>query len=104
MATSYRGIYRLGVSGKSSHVQVSSPGGHSIPLSIEDYESRGVLPGWHELPTERKYKALWSVHKIQQGASAYINPADAEDCVDRDWLEPIGTNGWQLTHAGRFLL
>ena len=104
MAASYRGMYRLGASGKPSYVQVTSPGGHSIPLSIEEYESRGVLPNWHELPTERQYKALWTVDQIEQGVSTYINPAEAEECVERDWLEPIGTNGWQLTPAGRFLL
>lgn len=104
MATSYRGMYRLGASGKPSYIQVTSPGGHSIPLSIEEYESRGVLPNWQELPTESQYKALWSVHKIEQGASAYINSTDAEECVNRDWLEPVGKNSWQLTPAGRFLL
>jgi hypothetical protein len=104
MATSYRGMYRLGASAKPSYVQVTSPGGNSIPLSIEEYESRGVLPNWQELPTERQYKALWSVHKIEQGATVYINPADAEECVNRDWLETIGENGWQLTDAGKCLL
>lgn len=94
MATSYRGMYRLGVSGKTSHVQVTSPVGHSIPLSIEEYESRGVLPDWHELPTKWQYKALWLVHKIEQGASACINSADAEECLDSDWLEPAIKNGW----------
>lgn len=98
-------MYRLGVaSGKPSYVQVTSPGGQSIPLSIEEYESRGVLPNWRELPTEKQYKALSAVLNIEQGASAFINPADAEECADRDWLEAVGTNGWQLTAAGKRLL
>ena len=36
MATSYRGMYRLGAIGKLSHVQVESPSGHSITLPIEE--------------------------------------------------------------------
>lgn len=30
MTTSYRGMYRLDVNGKPAHIQVTSPGGHSL--------------------------------------------------------------------------
>lgn len=52
MTTSYRGMYRLDANEKPAHIQVASPGGHSIPLPIEEYESRGVLPVWHQTVRE----------------------------------------------------
>jgi hypothetical protein len=73
-------------------------------LPIEEYESRGVLPDWRELPNERQYKALSLVQQIEQGASAFINPADAEECAHRDWLVTVCTNVWQLTEAGKRFL
>lgn len=104
MATSYRGMYRLGGSGKPSHVQVTSPGGHSIPLSIEEYESRAVLPDWREQPTEKQYKTLLAVHNAMQTGSSVLNPADAEECIDCGWLEPVGIGGWRLTEGGKRFL
>lgn len=104
MATSYRGMYRLDESGNPSHVQVASPGGNSLPLPIDEYESRGVLPDWCELPTFEQHKALSAVADITQGSSAFINPAVAELCADRNWLEPVGIGGWRLTEAGKRFL
>lgn len=97
-------MYRLDASGKPLHIQVASPGGNSIPLPIQDYESRGVLPDWQDLPTEKQHKVLSAVHRIEQGAPAFINPVDAEECVDRDWLESVGTNQWRLTVTGKRFL
>jgi hypothetical protein len=95
-------MYRQG--GTPSHVQINSPGGNSIPLPIEEYESGGVLPDWRELPNVRQYKALSLVHKLEQGDSAFINPADAEEFADRDRLVPVCANVWQLTDAGKRFL
>ena len=75
MTTSYRGMYRLDAQGKPAHIQVASPGGHSIPLSIEKYESRGVLPDWRKLPTENQQKTLSAVHQATQGKSPVLNRA-----------------------------
>ena len=64
MAASYRGMDRLDASTKPFFTQGASPGGHSIRLPIEEYESRGVFPDWQEIPTEKKHIALSTVHKI----------------------------------------
>ena len=104
MTTSYRGMYRLDANGKPAHIQVASPGGHFLPLPIEQYELRGVLPDWRELPTEKQHKALSVVHQATQMKSPVLNRAAAEECADRDWLEPVGADGWRLTDAGREFL
>lgn len=104
MTTTYRGMYRLDSSANPSHIQVASPGGHSTPLPIELYEARGVLPHWNELPTEKQYKVLLAVKGVPQGSSAFVNTADAEECVDRGWLESEGINSWRLTEVGEIFL
>ena len=101
MPTSYRGMYLLDANGKPSDIQVASPGGHSIPLPIEEYESRGVLPDWRELPTEKQHKALSAAYKHEQDASAFINTANADECESRGWLESVGKNNWRLTEVGK---
>ena len=104
MTTSYHGMYRLDANGKPTHIQVTSPGGHSLPLPIEEYELRKVLPDWRELPTEKQHKALSAVCQATQGKSPVLNRGAAEECADRDWLEPVGTDGWRLTEAGKRFL
>ena len=101
MSASYRGMFRLDSAGKPTHVQVYAPDGYSLPLPIELYESRGVLPDWRELPTERQHKALLVVYESERGSSVFINSADADECERRGWLESVGTNGWWLTDAGK---
>ena len=97
-------MYRLDVNGKPAHIQVTSPGGYSLPLPIEEYESRGVLPDWNELPTERQHKALSAFHQATQGKSTVLNRAAAEECAGNDWLETVGTDGWRLTEVGKRFL
>ena len=104
MTTSYRGMYRLDANGKPAHIQVASPGGHFLPLPIEQYELRGVLPDWRELPTEKQHKALSFVHTHEQDASAFINTANADECESRGWLEGVRKNDWRLTEAGKRFL
>lgn len=104
MTTSYRGMYRTDANGKPSHIQVASHGGHSLPLPIEEYESRGVLPDWNELPTGKQHKVLSAVHNALQGKSPVLNRADAEACLDRGWLKLGVINDWQLTEAGKRFL
>lgn len=43
-----------------------------------------------ELPTEMQYKLLSTVRCLAQGSSAFVNPADAEECIDLSCLEPKG--------------
>ena len=104
MTTSYRGMYRLDANGKPAHIQVALPGGHSLPLPIEEYESRGVLPDWRELPTEKQHKPLSAVYQATQGKSSVLNRAGAQECADHGWLEPVGTDGWRLTEGGKRFL
>ena len=104
MTTSYRGMYRRGSADNPTDVQVVDPGGNSTPLPIDLYESRGVLPEWNDLPTEKQYKVLLAVHDAAQGSFPFINTADAEACVVRGWLEPVATNSWMLTVSGKRFL
>jgi len=104
MATSYRGMYRPVADGKPSHIQVASAGGHTIPLPIEEYESRGDLPVWHELPTEKQHRALSAVYSSARESLSFINPADTEACIHHGWLESVGRNRWQLTELGKQFL
>jgi hypothetical protein len=90
MQTYYRGIYQLGSSGMPSHIQVVALGGHSLPLTIKEYESSGVLPDWRDLPTKKQRNALVAICKAAQGASSYIKCTDAKECADCYWSEPLG--------------
>ena len=92
MAASYRGMDRLGAIVKPFFIQGESPSGHLIRLPIEEYESRGVFSDWQEIPTEKQHSALSTVHKIVHGASAFIKPADAEECEDRGGMKSVGAN------------
>jgi hypothetical protein len=104
MSSTYRGIYRLGPADNPSDIQVVDPGGNSISLPIDLYESRGLLPLWCVLPTKRQYTSLLAIQNAEQGSSPFINIGDAEECVDRGWLEPLATNVWRLTDQGKKLL
>ena len=50
--TGYKGLYRIGEKrgGRVTDVQVESPGGHSDPLSVAEYLSRGIEPSYMTLP------------------------------------------------------
>lgn len=52
MATSYTGIcvYRHPVTGEVTDVQVKDTGGNELPLPIDQYLSRGVMPAHETLP------------------------------------------------------
>ncbi len=97
MATSYRGMYRLGASGKPSYVQVTSPSVHSIPLSIEEYESRGVLPNWHELPTEGNIKLYGWLTRSNKGYRLYQSSRCPRVCRTR--LVRAYRNKWLATDS-----
>jgi hypothetical protein len=64
MAASYRGMDRLDASTKPLFTQGASPGGHSIRLPVEEYESRGVFSDFQEIPTEKQHSALSTAHEI----------------------------------------
>jgi len=55
--SSYKGLYTQSVAGQIFSVQVVAPGGHSIPLSSDEYIARGVLPPIEELPDIAQYHA-----------------------------------------------
>jgi hypothetical protein len=73
-------------------------------LPIEDYDARGVLPDWRDLPTEKQYQSLAAVEKLENGISQVINRGDVDECVDLGWLEITGSNEWCLTKSGKKLL
>lgn len=104
MASSYRGLYRLGPVNSPTDIQVVDTGGISLPLAINTYVSRGVLPDWQHLPTQKQYAVLEAVAKLASGESVWINPADAADCQKTGWIEPSSCPVWRLTEAGRSLL
>jgi len=90
MSTSFPGLYRLDSGGKPAYVQVAVLGRHSIPLAIDLHESRGDLPNWREVPTENHYKRLLANYRIAQGASAFINQAETDECADGKYLASAG--------------
>ena len=104
MPSSYRGQYRLGPKDDPTDIQVVDTGGVSIPLPIDMYISRKVLPEWRLLPTEQEYQVLQSVAKLERGESVWINAADAEDCLKAGWIQPSTLPQWILTPAGLNLL
>ncbi len=57
MNTNYTGIYSLKTpNGTITDVQVVDTSGHSIPLPIHLYISRGVQPPAETLPDQHTYK------------------------------------------------
>lgn len=101
MGSTYRGLYRIGTRDVPTDVQVQDPGGNSLPLPIDEYVSRDVYPDWRDLPTQKQYQALVAVSRLQESGTAFINPADAEECVDAGWLDALGLNQWALTKSGK---
>lgn len=73
IGSTYRGLYRLDTDSMPTHIQVTSPGGHSIVLPIDLYESRGVLPNWRGLPTQKQYQALVAVNRSKESGTAFVN-------------------------------
>jgi hypothetical protein len=55
-----------------------------------EYELRGVLPDWSELQNERRHKAQLAGYHAMKGKLPVLIRTDAEEFVNRDWLEPIG--------------
>jgi len=104
MASTYRGLYRIGPSDAPTDVQVKDTAGNSLPLPIDEYVSRDARPEWSDLPTQKQYQALVAASRLQVSGTAFINPADAEACVDAGWLDSLGPNQWVLTESGRKLL
>jgi len=56
MGSEYKGLFTIWLHGKVTDVQVVVPGGHSIPLPIEQYIEREVQPPWQTLPTKDEYQ------------------------------------------------
>jgi hypothetical protein len=57
MKTSYTGLYTIKLAdGTITDVQVADPSGNSIPLAIDQYRLRGVLPVAESLPDRNSYK------------------------------------------------
>jgi hypothetical protein len=101
MASIYRGLYRIGPRDTPTDVKVQDPGGNTLPLPIKEYVSRDVYPDWRDLPTQKQYQALVSVSRLQESGTAFINPADAEACVDAGWLDPLGSEPDCFFETGR---
>ncbi|EIX4876356.1 TPA: hypothetical protein I7725_20745 [Vibrio vulnificus] len=76
MKTSYSGLFAiLDPQGEVESVQVTSPGGHSIPLPLGIYIERDVQPSFEELPTQKEYGVLV---EIQSNSKAYPTPENQE--------------------------
>lgn len=101
MSTSYRGLFLIGPSELPTDVQVVDPGGNSIPLSISEYVSRGVLPKWCSLPTDKQYRMLVAIKSLEAGVSSVINRDDAEACFDKGWVDISKGGDWVLTVLGK---
>lgn len=101
MSSTYTGLYRIGPSESPTDVQVVDPGGNSITLSISAYVSRGVLPKWCSLPTDKQYRVLVALKSLEAGLSSVINRDDAEECFDKGWVDTSEGGGWVLTLLGR---
>ena len=57
METSYKGIFSHTLAdGTITDVQVIDPNGYSMPLPINQYRFRGVLPVAESLPDQNSYK------------------------------------------------
>ena len=93
----------MGQNDRLRNFQVASSGAQPSSLPIEECEAGSDLADYRKLPTEKQYKALSAVRSISEGGSAFINPADAEECVDFAWLESVELNGWRLTVEGKRL-
>ena len=104
MASTYRGLYRIGPKDAPTDVQVQDPGGNSLPLPLDTYVVRGVLPVWQELPTDRQYRAILAVSCLEKGETHNVNVGDAEECVEAGWLDALAPNRWILTKAGKKFL
>ena len=52
-------------------------------------------------PTEKQLEALKAAQTLERKGTVFINPAYAEECVERGWLEPRPGGGWSLTREGR---
>lgn len=104
MASTYRGLYRIGPKNAPTDIQVQDTGGNSLPLPVNEYVIRGVYPDWHDLPTQKQYQALVAVSRFQKTGETVINSGDAEECVDAGWLDALGPNQWVLTESGKRLL
>jgi hypothetical protein len=56
MRSTYQGLYvQRYDNGQIHNVQVTSPGGASIPLDPDDYVARGIEPPMEELPDAAEY-------------------------------------------------
>lgn len=53
---------------------------------------------------ERLLEVLRQLAKQETGTDVFINPADAEECEDRGWVEAQPGGGYLLTAAGRKIL
>ncbi len=104
MTSSYRGIYTLGPRHAPTDVQVCDTGGIELSLPLEIYLDRGVKPDWSDLPSQKHYQVLINILKAEKGPSVYINQKDAEECLNKGWLESLGVGGYILTIKGRNLL
>lgn len=58
--SSYKGIYIIGHKDDPTDIQVRYAG-VSLPLQINDYVERSVVPDWKELPTEIEYNIMLTI-------------------------------------------
>lgn len=73
-------------------------------MRVDDYISRGIIPDWPELPSERHYRVILGVSRHAKGEDQVINVMDAEECVDAGWLKTLPSGSWVLTASGRRFL
>ena len=57
-------------------------------------------------PTDGQLKILRTIARFEKdgGPMEPINQQDAEECVDRGWLDTFGVGGYRLTPEGRAVL
>lgn len=55
-------------------------------------------------PTQKQLKVLRTIAAMKPGGTSYINSGDAEECVDRGWVETTSPGGYRLTEKGRAVL
>jgi hypothetical protein len=87
----YKGLYRFGETrgGSATGVQVESPDGHSQPMAVAEYVSKGVEPSFETLPWGREpylYPLPETPEAIARGCICKVS----RDAAGKKMLAPGG--------------
>ncbi len=55
-------------------------------------------------PTRKQLTVLRTIASMKPGGTSFVNSSDAEECVDKGWLETTPPVGYRLTAEGRAVL